>query len=153
MCHLRKVSFCSSQSGKVVLIATLNPRPVQDGVGKWKDRIAIRSRGSEDLAKTDSSFIIDSLAPYLCYVCHTTFTSRGARAPGALYPGETDFPPTLTPLPTWATSSRKLGTWLGSSVEDTEPEADEADFTIARKLDRKEMRDSVKDFLLDDDES
>ncbi|KAI0091212.1 hypothetical protein BDY19DRAFT_1033438 [Irpex rosettiformis] len=124
-------------------------RPVQTGVQEWKARIAIRASQDEQATWANSSTMTPSLAPYLCYVCLTTFTSKGARAPPPLYSDDSDLGHGLSPLPTWTTSSRLFRAHGTLTVtEDITPDEDE--FTVARKLPRSEMRDVVKEFLLDE---
>ncbi|KAI0690170.1 hypothetical protein BC835DRAFT_1365863 [Cytidiella melzeri] len=125
-------------------------RPVQMGVQEWKARIAIRSGQGGETAAAELPSKVPSLAPYLCYVCHTTFTSKGTRAPPNLYPGDADHSRGLTPLPVWTTSSRPLRIRSGGSVVSNDLEPDQDGFAVARKLQRSEMRNAVRDFLLDE---
>lgn len=128
----------------------LRYRPVQSGVQEWKARIAIRSFEDEENSRTDLLSPVPSLAPFLCYVCHTTFTSRGARVPPALYQDDPTPSHDLTPLPIWTTSSRPLHMHSGRPAGNSDPESEEEAFTVTRKLQRSEMRDAMKEFLLDE---
>ena len=123
---------------------------MQSGVQEWKARIAIRSNNDEQAGGTNLSTAVPSLAPYLCYVCHTTFTSKGARAPPPLYSDNSELAHEFSPLPTWTTSARpfRLSNEVSPVVDEPDPDGNE--FTVTRKLPRSEMRDVVNKFLLDE---
>lgn len=108
-------------------------RPIQQGVQDWKDRIAIRTR-EEHSAPSDAS-TAQTLAPFLCYVCHTNATSKGSRPVAPLYPDAGD--PRAVPLPFW--TSHGLGTKLTKD-----------DATKTRRMSEKEMQGIVQEFLLDE---
>jgi cytoplasmic tRNA 2-thiolation protein 2 len=91
-------------------------------VQEWKARISIRSLrdGDEEPPPSESSLSpIASLMPHLCYACHTTLTSRGARAAGA---GEAASAPRETiGMPVWVgpcVTGREGGeVWRGSVLD------------------------------------
>lgn len=127
--------------------------PVQSGVQEWKARIAIRSGAELGTQPVEHEVPSSepSLSPFLCYVCHTTLTSKGTRTPGLLYPDELQSVPTSTPLPTWTTSSQSLRISAAVNLlDDDVGEVEDEEIMQARKLEQSEMRDAVKEFLLDD---
>ncbi|TFK99571.1 hypothetical protein BDV98DRAFT_594881 [Pterulicium gracile] len=88
-----KLAPKGSNGGKCVLCE----RPAQSGVQAWKDRISIREfDGIESVPHISTSTSASplptpstpspdsdpplSLSPHLCYVCHTTLTSRSSRS-------------------------------------------------------------------------
>lgn len=123
---------------------------MQSGVQEWKARIAIRSSQGTEPTETNLSAATSSLAPYLCYVCHTTLTSKGARVPPPFYPDGIDLTRGLSPLPTWTTSSVSFKYATGNPAVDVDADPDDGEFTVTRKMPRSEMRDAVKEFLLDE---
>jgi cytoplasmic tRNA 2-thiolation protein 2 len=149
MCGLRAVSL-TIYSHLLYTMLMLRRRPVQAGMQEWKGRIAIRSFEDEEHSRADLSAPLPSLAPFLCYVCHTTFTSRGARAPPALYQDDPTLSHDLTPLPIWTAGSLPFHTHVSRSVGNNDPELGEEELHDIRKLQRSEMRDVVKEFLLDE---
>ncbi|KAH9935255.1 hypothetical protein B0H21DRAFT_759246 [Amylocystis lapponica] len=128
--------------GDVIGKCAMCERPVPRGIQDWKSRISIRSRSKPDpdtdapqedhLSHPDVSSPDASLTPYLCYACHTTLTSKSSRATPTLYPLQSK--PSATVLPIWA----------GSRLFDDDV------FAKKLKMDEKEMKNSVADFLLDD---
>ncbi|TFK49647.1 hypothetical protein OE88DRAFT_1713409 [Heliocybe sulcata] len=103
-------------------ICTLCNRPAQGHVQDWKTRISIRSL-SPSLASPQQP----SLAPYLCYMCHTTLTSKSSKKPSSGSSSAGGEEGNEVPLPLW----------VGARV---------------RRMEREEMRDKVKEFLLDKEE-
>ncbi|KAI0078820.1 hypothetical protein K474DRAFT_1593380 [Panus rudis PR-1116 ss-1] len=131
--------------GEVDGACLLCERPVQHGVQEWKARISIRSRQTDDeQTQPSSTSVPPSLTHYLCYACHTTLTSRTPRPMVTPFPS--NGPPTSVPMPVWTlTNVRDLH--LSDSLED---ETGEEAVGNVRKMSESEMKDAVKDFLLDD---
>lgn len=124
-------------------------RPAQAGVQEWKARIAIRSWKEPAHSNTpppDAS--ADALAPYLCYVCHTTLTSRGTRALPSLFASiSTGHTPAV---PTW-TSSRVTQLHSAASAQDSvlDVETDEPVVVSRRKMGQEELRQALDGFILE----
>ena len=85
-----------------------------------------------------------SLTPFLCYMCHTTLTSKSSR-------GTTiSAPRSAVPLPVWATSD------LDATFILQEPLTAEADDRGTRelwrrtKMDSEQMKVHMADFLLEE---
>jgi cytoplasmic tRNA 2-thiolation protein 2 len=92
-----------------------------------------------------------SLMPLLCYACHTTLTSRSSRGT-ALQSKNLSKSPTdvIAPLPVWV-SSRLLDSVVNPRDEMRDDLGGEAEYAWqSKKMDVREMRDAVKDFLLED---
>ncbi|KAF8206394.1 hypothetical protein K438DRAFT_1917779 [Mycena galopus ATCC 62051] len=118
-------------------------RPAQPGVQDWKARISIRSFADPTLAsppphvqnieseKPDNASPL-SLTPHLCYACHTTLTSRSSRGSTA-----SSSHINFTPLPVWVASQL-----------DGEATAEE---WKGRKMEETEMKESIAEFLLDEE--
>ncbi len=70
--------------------------------------------------------------------------------PPPLYPDGIDLTRGLSPLPTWTTSSVSFKYATGNPAVDVDAEPDDGEFTVTRKMPRSEMRDAVKEFLLDE---
>ncbi|EPQ52610.1 hypothetical protein GLOTRDRAFT_64309, partial [Gloeophyllum trabeum ATCC 11539] len=68
---------CAKLSPKDHAVGTciLCNRPAQPGVQEWKNRISIRSLSTDPPVSSEKA----SLAPYLCYACHTTLTSKSSK--------------------------------------------------------------------------
>lgn len=122
-------------------------RPIQEGIEDWQERISIRSR-EEGTSATESSAtaIVPSLTPFLCYTCHTSFTSRSTRPAPLSYADSVPSTP-YTPLPMWMDRLPRL------SDPDRAQTGDHVDeeIMVARKMGREEMRNAVKDFLINDE--
>ncbi|TFK75222.1 hypothetical protein BDN72DRAFT_787883 [Pluteus cervinus] len=116
-------------------------RPAQPGIQDWKERISIRSFIDSSIIppphvsrdgifakeKSDSGDLPSpGLTPLLCYACHTTLTSRSPR-------GTARNADMASPLPSWVNSR------LSDSIATT------------RKMGEGAMRDSIRDFLLEED--
>lgn len=119
--------------------------PVPQGVQDWKAQISIRSR--QDIAPgiTGSSTPTTeaSLAPYLCYACHTTLTSRSSRPGPSLFTPDRGLPSTtLIDLPTW-TRSHLLGRDPSVNIENGE-------VLVTKQVSESDMHRAVKEFLLED---
>jgi cytoplasmic tRNA 2-thiolation protein 2 len=96
-------------------------RPVQEGIQEWKAKISIRS-----LSSTSSpSLLQPSLAPYLCYACHTTLNSRGSRAAGRK--AVVDVVPRM---PVWAGKGLGGEVWRGKVTREEELKGQIASFLI-----------------------
>ena len=130
-----------------------DPRPAQVGVQEWKARIAIRSREQPTSpsapGSSDSRAIqTNTLAPHLCYVCHTTLTSKGVRAPPSLYASQPN-PPASIMMPSWTTSGI-----IRDSLEAAVPSSiyqEDVPVTVSRKvLGQEELRKAIDEFILDD---
>lgn len=117
-------------------------RPAQAGVQEWKKRIAIRSRKavSEPEASV-ASHTSDVLASNLCYVCHTTLTSKGTRALPSLFPSN-PASPTAVPMPAWVAP---IAPYIHDDVEDVEPVV-----VTRRKMGEEELRAAIDEFILED---
>jgi cytoplasmic tRNA 2-thiolation protein 2 len=158
-------------SGRVFLRCVLTfifCRPAQRGVQDWKSRISIRSFDSPEcnasmpLPPHIQSAIppashprhensSPSLTSHLCYACHTTLTSRSSRGTALQSKiSAQNYSSPTTPLPVWV-SSRLL-----KSDDVKEGPGGSGDENTAREvwqsslLGANEMRDAVKDFLLED---
>ncbi|KAG5643017.1 hypothetical protein DXG03_001755 [Asterophora parasitica] len=143
-------------------VCLLCERPAQYGLQDWKSRISIRS------FKDESSFGLyrpphfperdpanapeptsssPSLAPFLCYSCHTTLTSRSSRGTTAVTASR-DNP---VPLPMWVTSNLTSASRTPVRSEDTDGSLDEPqELWSSHKMDAAQMKAAVADFLLDD---
>ena len=133
-------------------------RPYTPGVLEWKARISIRSLDSIDDTSTTAPSPQPpkpqeapsklTLAPRLCYACHTHLTSRTPR------PRESaeGLNVSAVALPMWTSAS--LADTAVSERENKEDvnESVEGDAEVWRtqKMDRGEMRETVGSFLLDD---
>ncbi|KAK7033153.1 cytoplasmic tRNA 2-thiolation protein 2 [Favolaschia claudopus] len=125
-------------------ICLLCERPAQPGVQDWKARISIRSFADPGLAsppphatnvvsnKTDD-LSGPSLTPYLCYPCHTTLTSRSSRGSTASALVNS------TPLPVWVAPQLD-----GKGIVEE---------WGSRKMERSDMKQSISEFLLPDEDS
>ncbi|PSR75559.1 hypothetical protein PHLCEN_2v9039 [Hermanssonia centrifuga] len=112
-------------------------RPVPEGVQEWKARISIRSHETPSDAPVPlTSPDLTSLAPFICYVCHTTLTSKGTRAAPPLFPPEVGTPGMVS-LPSWSNARMSVSTDGGES-------------NTGRRIREPEMREIVKEYLLDD---
>ncbi|GJE88635.1 cytoplasmic tRNA 2-thiolation protein [Phanerochaete sordida] len=146
-------------------------RPAQDGVQAWKTRIAIRARDglrrgahgrpaaeargeSDGEADGEAGGEVEAelaaeprLAPLLCYVCHTSLTSRGARAAPALY---ADTVPSLgaVPLPAWVSARLVPGGRDGAGEDEGEREEEEP-VVVKRKMGEEELRRAIGEFILE----
>ncbi|KAF8071905.1 hypothetical protein FPV67DRAFT_1483121 [Lyophyllum atratum] len=135
-------------------------RPVQYGLQDWKARISIRSfndtstLGSHRPAHFPEQVTPDavepsfspSLTPFLCYSCHTTFTSRSSRGTTAISASK-DNP---IPLPVWVTSNLIAAPSHPVSLGGIEGLTDGPQELWGRqKMDIEQMKATVADFLLD----
>ncbi|KAJ3777100.1 hypothetical protein FB446DRAFT_718647 [Lentinula raphanica] len=138
---------CSKLAPKVeaVGLCIFCERPLQPGVQLWKSRISMRETGQPTTASrsSDSSPVLQSLTPYLCYSCHTMLTSRNSK-------GVSGNPasPSL-PLPVWASiHPRGLSDDVGRS--DMQPDLNgNEELWLRRKIDPDEMKVVIGDFLLE----
>ena len=122
-------------------------RPAQEGVQEWKARIAIRSRSEMTTLDTfPPNAAADTLAPHLCYVCHTTLTSKGTRALPSLYPS-IENSSAVVGMPTW-TGSRITGHQNFTVADATTVE--EPVVVSRRKMGQEELRQALDGFILDD---
>ncbi len=142
--------FCLFRQSSMLL-----HRPAQRNIQKWKSQISIRSYPvtssvsgnfrpshlSEDeisrLTKDRSTYSdpeAHSLAPYLCYACHTTLTSRSSRNVAT-----TPRDAITVPLPIW----------VESALSPNSPRNVDNDHVLhARIQSRLEMRSQIEDFLV-----
>ncbi|KAI0065098.1 hypothetical protein BV25DRAFT_1851290 [Artomyces pyxidatus] len=119
--------------------------PAQSVVQEWKSRISIRSFTGLDPSGTDAS---NSLAPFLCYSCHTTLTSRSSRGTGLPKAGGI---PALVAPPVWSQArlaqkdhaDAQLGTNSLDGLQDRGPEIWET-----KSLKPDEMKAVVDEFIL-----
>ncbi|KZV68309.1 hypothetical protein PENSPDRAFT_754241 [Peniophora sp. CONT] len=123
--------------------------PMQPGVQEWKARISIRSR-SDGAAVAADAPEIRSLAPLLCYACHTTLTSRSSRSAAPNKSGAESKNPVVN-LPMWTSACAQLESgpaeqWLGTP-EESSPSSQEVWET--KRMDRQNMRSALGQFLLD----
>jgi cytoplasmic tRNA 2-thiolation protein 2 len=89
------------------------------------------------------------IAPRLCYACHTTLTSRSSRHTPRAAMGEGMH----VPLPVWANAilfARGETTTSISERAVSEDDGRSEELWATRRLGADQMRDSIKDFLLDD---
>ncbi|CAL1716186.1 unnamed protein product [Somion occarium] len=122
--------------GDVAAQCLLCARPIQQGVQAWKARISIRSLNASDTKVTAP--LLESLRPHLCYTCHTTLTSRSPRT--------SQDSPTAVPLPMWTIAQSRLWNQSTKAVDAD----DETELFVERRVNQDEMREVVKEFLLDD---
>ncbi|KAL1744468.1 hypothetical protein HDZ31DRAFT_38611 [Schizophyllum fasciatum] len=98
-------------------------RPAQPDIADWKDKTSIRS-----LDIDEAHFSGASLAPALCYACHTTLTSRSSR--GATTRSDA---PAQVPLPVWISDEQHHRSSLHG-----------------RRLSSQQMKESIADYLIED---
>ncbi|KAJ7931545.1 hypothetical protein B0H13DRAFT_1958724 [Mycena leptocephala] len=120
-------------------------RPAQPGVQEWKARISIRSFADPTLGSPPPHVQnianipererpgAPSLTPHLCYACHTTLTSRSSR-------GSTSSSSHInsTPFPVWVASQLDRE---GSHEQ-----------WSSRKMEESDMKQSIEEFLLPDED-
>ncbi|KDQ15957.1 hypothetical protein BOTBODRAFT_31411 [Botryobasidium botryosum FD-172 SS1] len=127
------VSTVARTCGKLVpkgdtdMACVVCERPAQAGVQEWKTRISIWSRTA--LAPDEPVKGAKSLAPYLCYGCHTSLTSRSSRGGSGLVP------------------SMALPRWTGENLTQLGRAKDEV-----REGNRLAMKREIEEFLIDDTE-
>lgn len=128
---------------KLDSLSLVRPKPV--GVFDWKARISIRTLPSST-APPDTEAIppasddpANTLAPHLCYACHTMLTSR---SPRSIVP-----PPGGTALPLWAGPGPQ---GLSEGLLDVEPDGIEGELRATKGMDRSDMKEAISDFLLDE---
>ncbi|KIK63041.1 hypothetical protein GYMLUDRAFT_41346 [Collybiopsis luxurians FD-317 M1] len=117
-------------------------RPLQPGVQDWKSRISIRAT---TVSPNSAAPIPLSIAPLLCYSCHTTLTSRSSKA-------VSNFGNASIPLPIWAAvhlngSPSDPNSIYAEGLEDKR-EANR-DVWVTRKAGPDEMKAVIGDFLLE----
>ncbi|KDQ24464.1 hypothetical protein PLEOSDRAFT_1047482 [Pleurotus ostreatus PC15] len=131
---------------KATGVCALCQRPTQFRAQQWKSQISILSY-SNSKESTDRI----SLAPSLCYACHTSLTGRNSRSVNRSVKTHDDITSDVpTPLPVWVQShasmqsnSRGSGTSL---IDDAS-----TDIMKVRKMNREEMKEQIGSYLLDDD--
>ncbi|KAG7089549.1 hypothetical protein E1B28_011222 [Marasmius oreades] len=138
---------CSKLAPKFLADGTcaLCQRPLQRGIQEWKARISIRTI-ADDQEPSRNTSAETSLAPYLCYACHTTLTSRSSRSA-----------PTSTstfPLPLWVHSHLRPGCDAqidgnGRDEVGMNSLANDSEAWERRKVDREGMKSAISDFLLE----
>ena len=82
----------------------------------------------------------DSLAPHLCYACHTAITSRSSR-------GTSNSETSSVQLPLWAHS--KIGEIMQEPSSLNSSNIDEGEIWIGRTLGQDDMKESISNFLLE----
>ncbi|TCD65230.1 hypothetical protein EIP91_002938 [Steccherinum ochraceum] len=117
-------------------------RPIQSGIQDWQARISIRSRHNGD-EQAPFEEVAESLSPFLCYPCRITLTSRSTRPILNPFPNS-NHDVSLTPLPMW--TGRVLHPPKTSGSEEGD-----AEIVVGRTLARSEMKNAVKEFLLQDE--
>ncbi|EIW84376.1 hypothetical protein CONPUDRAFT_163521 [Coniophora puteana RWD-64-598 SS2] len=138
-------------------------RPMPHGIQQWKSQISIRTREMLAAAKTNVPLDADvsdnvspasdpsSITPYLCYACHTTLTSRG----GAAFRKNNAPAPSAgsVRLPVWVhsslTQSRDPTGLKKASETNSMEDAYENEVWRVRRVERAEMREGIKAFLLE----
>ena len=143
-------------------------RPAQRGVQDWKARISIRSFTSPESnssiplpSHTESpvlspshlpeSSTFPSLTSHLCYACHTTLTSRSSR--GTTLQAKNSTPnhsASAIPLPVWVSSRLIHSVDRRDNREVLGNEDTGLEVWQSNKMGTTEMKDAVKDFLLED---
>ncbi|KAG7451187.1 uncharacterized protein BT62DRAFT_941926 [Guyanagaster necrorhizus] len=115
-------------------------QPVQQGIQDWKSRTSIRTL---DAAETTSDVIEHSrfISPYLCYACHTTFTSRSSR--GSMQSGTTS-----VRLPVWTGQHLMDAQWEGTNGDGGHEQKNEV--WEKRRAKEEDMKNIIGDFLLGD---
>jgi cytoplasmic tRNA 2-thiolation protein 2 len=137
-------------------------------VRAWKAKTAIRVRDVGDAAPADAPTLAPAvltleptgptLAPRLCYACHTALTSRSSKS--AARGGDAAGAETL-PLPVWTAAGlaalSRVGIEGGADTGAMESEegsgvveADAPEMWETRRLDPAAMRSVVGEFLLED---
>ena len=115
------------------LIDALFCRPYKQGVLEWKAKISIRTLHKEQVFNdADNIDSAHTLAPHLCYACHTTLTSRSSRA--------------VRPDPTRNTDNIPLPVWTRAAIMTNY----EGDTLRVKHLDRDEMKSAISEFLVND---
>lgn len=80
-------------------------------------------------------------------MCHTTLISKAPRPPPALYPSEPG-PSASIDLPAWA--SHGVAVLSSHGHDGSALDGNEDEVVLRKKLGQLEMRDAVKDFILED---
>ncbi|KAG6879557.1 hypothetical protein C0992_001562 [Termitomyces sp. T32_za158] len=128
-------------------------RPAQYGLQDWKLRTSIRTfkeisslrptQAPEDIPTPSS---LPSLAPFLCYYCNTTLTSRSSRGTASVQVSK-DNP---VPLPLWVTSSLVTSSALSTDhLPDQDSSHQREEIWSRKKMDDEQMKAAVADFLLE----
>ncbi|KAJ4477222.1 hypothetical protein J3R30DRAFT_3291559 [Lentinula aciculospora] len=109
-------------------LCILCERPLQPDVQEWKARISIRATIGTSLLTPpsntlDSSSLLKSLTPHLCYSCHTTLVSRNSKGVSG------------NPANTWL----PLPVWASAHIQNPSPDADD----ISMQLDANEAGDEI----------
>ncbi|KAF5391537.1 hypothetical protein D9757_002368 [Collybiopsis confluens] len=108
-------------------------RPLQPGVQEWKSRISIRATAP---SSPSSAPVLRSLAPLLCYSCHTSLTSRSSKSIS------TKSENSPTPLPFWASAHLNALNTVNAKDEG-------GDVWITRRVGHNEMKGAIGEFLLE----
>ncbi|KAJ3808881.1 hypothetical protein F5876DRAFT_45113 [Lentinula aff. lateritia] len=117
--------------------------PLQPGIQEWESRISIRATAPSPPSHfSDSSSLLQSLTPYLCYSCHTTLMSRSSKGVSG------NITNTSLPFPVWA--SARLHDSLSDAAISVQLDVKQADDEIwlTRKVDSNEMKAAIGEFLL-----
>lgn len=112
--------------------------PVQTSVQEWKARISIRNLKPKEAGLPTQQ----TLAPLLCYSCHTTLTSRSSRR-AVKYTPETEAD--RVTLPVWAAAAL---TTRGSSTDIDNMTSEE--IWRSDKMDTSQLKNSIQEFLIED---
>jgi cytoplasmic tRNA 2-thiolation protein 2 len=94
---------------------------------------------------TDMHF--ETLAPHLCYMCHTTLVSKSSRGAPSLSTGSLRRSDGLVPLPVWANALLRS---LHTASQDNQVVGNGEVFE-ATMMDQNAMRNALEGFLLSDD--
>lgn len=114
---------------------------------EWKARIAIRAgQHASQTEASEPALASDTLAAKLCYVCHTTLTSKGTRVLPALFPSNPNTPAAV-PIPVWTSAdiTHMVRAATESGIDEEEPVV-----VSRRKMGEEELRAAIDDFILDD---
>jgi cytoplasmic tRNA 2-thiolation protein 2 len=146
------------------VLSDLYRSPAQMDVQDWKARISIRSFDTQSMLlpphikpNTPTSLptisnASSSLTPHLCYACHTALTSRSSR--GIAHQSKSSLTSIALPLPAWANS--RLFNFINSPmtkyIDGVGSEGEGATDKVwsGKKMGASDMRDAVKEFLLDE---
>lgn len=146
-------SFTTVTSLRRILMCLFLCRPAQETAQAWKERISIRDL--DEQARTTTTVTDElTLASWLCYACHTTLTSRSARASTRAAADGTARHP--VPLPSWTVNHLRRG--RPSEGHHDATELVESDRTTSqrqevwttRPMSERDMLTKVNDFILDE---
>lgn len=126
---------------------SLCERPAQVTVQGWKSQISIRSSNAMSSASSArENFRL--LAPSICYMCHTTLTSKSNRCTPALISS-----PKSVPLPLWVTSHVDLGARLHNPILPGCQDPEFTDVWSRTKMSNEQMKEQIAEFVFADESS